>query len=224
MDAGVADAVSQVLEGVIDGGFASAQRLSVPAAGKTGTTNSQRSVWFCGYTPQAAAASVIAGANARGYPISLAGQTVHGGYISAASGSGYAAPQWGDLMRVVDDDLDFVDFRSPDLSGVKPRGMTTVPQVTGLTVSSAISLLHSQGLKASVDIHVTENYSQSESVRISYPAPGQSVVQGGMVLLVPSSNAPAPPKPKAKNNGGGNNGGGNGGGGNGGGNNGGGRG
>ena len=34
-----ADAVSDILRGVIEGGFASAQALDQPAAGKTGTTN-----------------------------------------------------------------------------------------------------------------------------------------------------------------------------------------
>jgi membrane peptidoglycan carboxypeptidase len=214
LDSGVADAVSKVMEGVIDGGFASAQRLAVPAAGKTGTTQNQRAVWFVGFTPQAAAASMVAGVNAKGQPISLQYQTVGPTYISEASGSAVAAPQWGDLMRVVDDDLDYVAFPTPDLSGVKPHPMTTVPPVTGMTVASAISLLHSQGLKAAIDIHATQSFSESESVRISYPSPGSSVLQGGMVLLVPSSNAPAPKKDK-KHGGRGNDHGGGGGGGNG---------
>ncbi len=213
LDAGVADAVATVMEGVIDGGFASAQRLSVPAAGKTGTTQDQKAVWFVGFTPQAAAASMVAGINAKGQPATLQYKTVGGLYVSEATGSGWAAPQWGNMMKVVDDDLDYVDFKTPDLSGVKPHAMTTVPSVTGLSVSAAISALHSAGLKAAIDIHVTESFSASESVRIAYPSPGSSVLQGGMVLLVPSSNAPAPPKksPPKKNDGGGN-GGGNGGG------------
>ncbi len=214
LDSGVADTVAQIMEGVIDGGFASAQRLSVPAAGKTGTTQNQRAVWFLGFTPEAAAASMVAGINGKGQPISLQYQTVGPQFISSASGTTVAAPQWGELMRVVDDDLNYVDFPTPDLSGVKPRPMTTVPAVTGLTVAEAKSLLHSQGLKAAIDVHVTKTFSESESVRISYPSPGSSVAQGGMVLLVPSSNAPAPPKGEGKKkNGGRGNGGGNGGGG-----------
>ena len=218
LDAGVADAVSQVLEGVINGGFASAQALSVPAAGKTGTTNDQKSVWFVGYTPQAAAASVVAGVSRDGFPISLQYQTVGGAFIDEASGSRWAAPQWGDLMKVVDDDLKYEAFPTPDLSGIEPHPYTTVPSVTGLSVASAISLLHSVGLKASIDIHVTESFSESETVRIAYPSPGSSVLTGGMVLLIPSSNAPAPPKPpkhgggRGNNNGGGHGGGGHGGG------------
>ncbi len=55
----VGDAVSDVLEGVINGGFASAQYLGsdYPAAGKTGTVQETRGVWFCGYTPNIAGAA-----------------------------------------------------------------------------------------------------------------------------------------------------------------------
>ena len=91
-----ADAVNDVLEGVIDGGFASAQALSGhPAAGKTGTIDSHRAVWFVGYTPNMSTAAMVAGANQFGEPITLIGQTVGGRYIDDASGSGNAAPMWG---------------------------------------------------------------------------------------------------------------------------------
>ena len=82
MEQSTADAVNDVLRGVIEGGFASAQALDQPAAGKTGTTKSGKSVWFVGYTPQLAAAAMIGGANESGVPIPLAGQTIGGIYIS----------------------------------------------------------------------------------------------------------------------------------------------
>ena len=78
MQQSTADAVNDVLTGVINGGFASAQALDQPAAGKTGTTQEGKSVWFVGYTPQLAAAAMIGGANALGVPIGLAGQTIGG--------------------------------------------------------------------------------------------------------------------------------------------------
>ena len=63
MEESTADAVNDILRGVIEGGFASAQALDQPAAGKTGTTQGGKAVWFIGYTPQRAAAAMIAGAN-----------------------------------------------------------------------------------------------------------------------------------------------------------------
>jgi membrane peptidoglycan carboxypeptidase len=49
----VADNVTGVLQGVVqDGTGTYAKNLGRPAAGKTGTTDSNKSAWFTGYTPQ----------------------------------------------------------------------------------------------------------------------------------------------------------------------------
>ena len=113
MQQSTADAVSDVLRGVIEGGFASAQALDQPPAGKTGTTSSGKSVWFVGYTPNMAAAAMIAGANEFGTPISLEGVSVGGSPIFGASGSGDAAPIWGNAMKVSDDRLENLPFVFP---------------------------------------------------------------------------------------------------------------
>jgi membrane peptidoglycan carboxypeptidase len=120
-----ADAVSDVLRGVLEGGFASDQRLAVPAAGKTGTTNEGRSVWFIGYTPHAAAAVMLGGLDDVGRPASLEGVSVGGLPIYGASGSGFAAPIWGDAMRVITAGAPYDDFVYP--SGVEGAGVTSVP-------------------------------------------------------------------------------------------------
>jgi membrane peptidoglycan carboxypeptidase len=126
MEQTTADAVNDVLKGVIaPGGFADAQALDQPAAGKTGTTSGGKAVWFVGYTPQMAAAAMIAGANQFGTPIGLDGQYIGGIYRTGASGSAFAAPIWGDAMRVVDDDLEYEDFVYP--STVPGAGVTYVP-------------------------------------------------------------------------------------------------
>src|SRR5688500_19662476 len=44
----------------------SSDLLNKPAAGKTGTINSNMAVWFNGYTPALSTASMIAGANQQG--------------------------------------------------------------------------------------------------------------------------------------------------------------
>src|SRR3546814_10095338 len=71
MPAATADAVNDILRGVNEaGGFGYQNNIqpNQPSAGKTGTTNSANSVWFVGYTPTLAGASMIAGANADGSP------------------------------------------------------------------------------------------------------------------------------------------------------------
>ncbi|MFF4603887.1 transglycosylase domain-containing protein [Streptomyces sp. NPDC001339] len=53
IDANIANNVTKVLENVIKKGTAKkASRLDMPAAGKTGTTDENKSAWFVGYTKQ----------------------------------------------------------------------------------------------------------------------------------------------------------------------------
>ncbi|MDN4171964.1 transglycosylase domain-containing protein [Nocardioides sp. SOB77] len=108
-----ADAVNDILRGVIEGGFASAQALGRDAAGKTGTTQNGQAVWFVGYTPNMAAAAMIAGANESGTPKSLEGVSLGPTTIYNASGSYYAAPMWGSAMRGILDELPAESFTPP---------------------------------------------------------------------------------------------------------------
>ena len=61
MDPAVAKAATDVLEGVVTSGTATAVRnnagIDQPIAGKTGTTDNADQLWFCGYTPQVAVAA-----------------------------------------------------------------------------------------------------------------------------------------------------------------------
>ncbi|MGP3967866.1 transglycosylase domain-containing protein [Streptomyces sp. 6N223] len=51
-DSDVADNVTEALVGVVENGSGSgAQELGIPSAGKTGTTDDNRSAWYVGYTP-----------------------------------------------------------------------------------------------------------------------------------------------------------------------------
>jgi membrane peptidoglycan carboxypeptidase len=119
----VADAVSDVLRGVIaPGGFAEAQQLSVAAAGKTGTTQDQKAVWFCGYTSHYAAAATVAGIDNLGRPASLTGQMVNGSIIYTATGSQYAAPIWGDALKPLTAGMPYDDFVYP--VGIEGVGVT----------------------------------------------------------------------------------------------------
>ena len=81
-----AASLTSVLQGVISSGTGRAAQLDRPAAGKTGTTSSERDIWFVGYVPQLATAVWVGNDNYR--PLG------HG-----ATGGGMVAPIWQDFMR-----------------------------------------------------------------------------------------------------------------------------
>ncbi|MGH3372783.1 MAG: transglycosylase domain-containing protein, partial [Nocardioidaceae bacterium] len=148
----VADAVNDVLRGVQEpGGFGYGAGLALdqPSAGKTGTINKNMAVWFIGYTPNLATASMIAGANSKGEWVTLNGQTVGGSYISSAAGSTNAGPMWGDAMEVIEQWLPDRNFISPDPRTIKGK-MVTVPSVYGYAPAEAAKILRDAGLFPSI--------------------------------------------------------------------------
>jgi membrane peptidoglycan carboxypeptidase len=112
----IADAINDVLRGVQEpGGFGHSAGISLaqPSAGKTGTIDRNMAVWFVGYTPDLAAAAMIAGADRRGHWVTLNGQVVGGELITEAFGSTEAGPMWGDAMKAIQARLSDRDFVRP---------------------------------------------------------------------------------------------------------------
>lgn len=79
-------ALTDVLQGVIARGTGKNANIGRPAAGKTGTTDSQRDVWFVGYVPQLATAIWVGNDN-------------YSPMGSGATGGGIVAPVWRDFME-----------------------------------------------------------------------------------------------------------------------------
>lgn len=94
--------LNSVLQGVITSGTGTRARLGRPAAGKTGTTSSERDVWFVGYTPHLSTAVWVG--NDDYTPLS-----------SGATGGTVVAPIWRDFM-------------SQALVGKPERGFTSPSQ------------------------------------------------------------------------------------------------
>ena len=78
--------LNDVLQGVINQGTATAARIDRPAAGKTGTTSSEKDIWFVGYVPQLSVAVWVG--NDDNTPMG------HG-----ATGGTFVAPIWRDFMN-----------------------------------------------------------------------------------------------------------------------------
>ncbi len=196
----VADAVNDVLRGVQEpGGFGYGAGLSLgqPSAGKTGTINDNKAVWYVGYTPTLSTASMIAGANNLGHPISLNGQYVGGDYISRAFGSTEAGPMWGDAMKAVTDLLDDEDFVAPDPTEIQGR-LTTIPSVAGMSTSEASARLREAGFVPEVGPYV-DSGAEKGTVAYTSPGSGATLGSGTLVTMYVSDGTPAKEKKKNRN-------------------------
>lgn len=102
-----AEYVNTALQAVVTSGSGrAATALGRPAAGKTGTSDNNRSAWFVGYTPQVSTAVMMAKQDAAGNSISLRGT---GGMYSVYGGS-YPASIWTAYMIPVMSGLPYESF------------------------------------------------------------------------------------------------------------------
>ncbi|MFE3997334.1 transglycosylase domain-containing protein [Nocardioides sp. YIM B13467] len=193
MAKGTADAVNDILRGVMEpGGFGQNLALSVPSAGKTGTTQDNKAVWLMGYTPRLATAAMIAGANSAGTPLGLQGQYIGGDYIATASGSGFAGPMWGDAMQVIDKYLKWVDFQEPD-PNVIAGNTVDVPWVGGMTVEKATKVLRSAGFQVQLG---PEAYSEYDPGLVAFTTPSGDAAEGSPITIYTSLGPEPKPDPK----------------------------
>ncbi|WP_297779942.1 transglycosylase domain-containing protein [Aeromicrobium sp.] len=110
--------INDILRGVQEpGGFgySNGTGLKIPSAAKTGTAQDNQSVWYNGYTPELATASMIAGVKKNGSPRSLAGVKIKGAFLdfNAVGGSSLAGPMWAKAMQKIQDQLAPVNFDAP---------------------------------------------------------------------------------------------------------------
>lgn len=199
MGSSVGDAVNDVLRGVQQpGGFGSRFALAGDSAAKTGTAQNTQSVWYVGYTPQLAAASMIAGANSQGQPISLVGQTIGGQYrsSSAASGTGFAGPMWYAAMSAVGDRIaqqSFVRPSASDIAGVLQK----VPTTTGMSRAQAESTLQAAGFQVKYAGEANSTLTKG-LVAGSSPGGGSTLSSGDTVQIYTSTGYVPAPKAKKK--------------------------
>jgi membrane peptidoglycan carboxypeptidase len=183
VEEGVADGVNEVLRGVIDGpdGGRTGARMSLgrPAAGKTGTTNQSLSVWFAGYTPQLAAAAVVADADP---PLrSLDGIRLNGTYYRSACGGCIPGPIWRQAMSGALDGAEALDFVRPDPRVV--RGTSSgVPDVRGQSVPGATQTLESAGFRVDVGGETASRLDPGQVV-FTEPRAGVQAPSGALVRL-----------------------------------------
>lgn len=190
----VAYAVTNVLKGVITHGTARRASIGRPAAGKTGTSQDYRDVWFVGYTPQLVTSVWVGHMKER--TIVVNGAKAFGGTV--------AAPIWAQFMRSAlahQPKLAFAGQAAPHYSPSKFRvlGGTKGPSVVGLSLGAATSKLGRGGYNYTVE-YVTSSRPKGTVVGTK--------VRGTTVVILVSKGPVAKPKPTPGGGGGGSGGGG----------------
>jgi membrane peptidoglycan carboxypeptidase len=193
LDPGLANTETSILEGVIQHGTGTPANIGRPAAGKTGTMDNFSAAWFCGYTPQLAAAVWV------GFPAGIAGQsleniTLGGQTYSRVFGATIPAPIWQLSMSAALANEPVVDF--PAAASQYLVGQTVpVPDVTGAPPAAAVATLTAAGFQATVVPGRVNGTTRPGTVARTDPPAGTQAPQGSNVLVYISNGHPPPPSP-----------------------------
>ena len=122
--------VTDVLKGTLDKPYGTGYGLglSIPAAGKTGTTNSNKDTWFCGYTKYYTTAVWV------GYDTPKA--------MPGVFGKTYAGKIWHDFMEKCNEGLPAEDWEMPSTVAYFPvdsRGEKTAVQTGNTDLFSSVA-------------------------------------------------------------------------------------
>jgi membrane peptidoglycan carboxypeptidase len=141
LEPSVADGVNRVLHEVMEpGGTGSKLKFgSSDLAGKTGTIQDNKAVWYSGYSSTLAAAAVVADASLP-YTNLMYGHTLNGKDIHDPSGSGTAGPIWEAAMRAALKGVPATHFVAPNDKTVR-GDVKDLPFVTGMSVQDATNRL-----------------------------------------------------------------------------------
>ena len=168
IDRGVADTVTAVLTGVIDGPLSGRTGASMslpdrPAAGKTGSTNDNAAIWFAGFTPDLAGA-VWVGDPRGGFKYPMTNVTINGQYYSYVTGGQIPGPIWRESMMAA-----LADSPPRDFEIESPWGVGPVRGNSGAYTPPAMSLPRPQ---APQNVRVEAANDQGTSITVSWdPAP-----------------------------------------------------
>lgn len=185
------------------------------AAGKTGTTNSNKHAWFIGYTPGLSTA-VWTGFSEGDKAMQHI--RVNGQYINYTYGSTLALPIWKAFMdrALVDEPvIPFNPASNLEIYGV----MIPVPDVSNLTQDAAEQSLKGFGFNSRIveEQEFSETVPAGSVIRTTPAAGGTAPERSTVTLIIskgpdPALQIPEPEEPEdngeGENNGGGNNGGG----------------
>ncbi|MET7280346.1 penicillin-binding protein [Kribbella sp. NPDC005582] len=188
----VADGVNYVLNKVMEpGGTGGALKFGrSDLAGKTGTVNENKAVWFAGYSSKYAAASVVA--DAKPPAKDLTRQIFNGKPLREVSGSKLAGPIWEDAMRGVLAGLPSTKFVQPDDKTIRGN-VKDLPSVKGMTPEQATAALEALGFKVAVSPTQVDSDAITGTVAYTSPRTEDGALPGATVTLWLSNGSKVPP-------------------------------
>ena len=205
LEPGVADTVTDVLTGVIDGNTRgrTGRQASIgrPAAGKTGTTNGSKAAWFVGYTPQLATSVWVGDPGEPGRDVKEMRQvTINGRYYRQVYGGTIPAKIWRDTMRQALDGVPVEEFAGAD-EEVVDGSEVSVPDVRGVPYEVARQTLIDAGLVVRDGGRVRGAPIPRGDVAYTSPKAGRTVPSGSTVTIFTSDGreryVPPPEPPPA---------------------------
>lgn len=188
----IAAAVVGAMEKVVSNGTARRADIGRPQAGKTGTAQASRDVWFVGFVPQMTSAVWVGYADSQ-LPLEdftvwndITGQEQH---YRRAFGGTLAAPIWNQFMTYATQNLPPIDFPE-DPEGTNIYRLTPETKVPNRASSTreTIDALYELGLKG-VLADVPSNLPKGVVISM-LPAPGSTVKEGTQVVISVSSGIP----------------------------------
>jgi membrane peptidoglycan carboxypeptidase len=192
MSSEVAAGVTYALEQVMKSGTGVNRKIADgrPQAGKTGTTDSNVAVWFCGYTPQVATAVWA------GFPTgskALVNMMIGGEFFRRAYGGLLPGKAWQKFMTAYLEGKEVVPF--PEVSEETQRGRRyPVPNVVGLTMSAAEAKAYGEGFSVSEGSREYSDTVPKGEIIAQSPGGGAEVFLESSVISVVVSRGPEPPR------------------------------
>ncbi|NIK54978.1 penicillin-binding protein [Kribbella shirazensis] len=194
----VADGVNAVLHQVMEpkgtGGKLKFGKSDL--AGKTGTINEAKAVWYAGYSSKLAAAATVADASP---PYKeLQGQSLNGKPINDPSGSGTAGPIWQAAMKAALQGYPTTRFVAP--SDKTQRGdVKNLPFVNGMNPEDAANKLRQAGFEVAIASGTVNSEETAGTVAYTDPRQRDGAPAGSLVTIYVSNgsgskkNQPAKP-------------------------------
>ncbi|MFI6674590.1 penicillin-binding protein [Kribbella sp. NPDC050470] len=179
----VADGVNRVLSAVMEPG-GTGGRLNFgnwDLAGKTGTIQENKAVWYAGYAPNLAAAAVVADANLP-YTNLMYRHTLDGQDISDPTGSGTAGPLWQTAMQNALDGMPLKRFVAPRATAVA-GDRKEIPPVNGMNPDDAEDRLRQAGFDVAIAEDLVDSPENEGTVAYTDPRSREGAPEGSLITI-----------------------------------------